>query len=38
LVVSHSFQLYIISKLAEGALYPIIQVIDEDAEGDQNQY
>ena len=36
--VRHSFQLCIISKLAEGELYPCIQVIDEDIEQDQAQY
>ena len=36
--VSHSFQLCIISKIAEGVLYPFIQVIDEDAEQIQAQY
>jgi len=36
--VSHSSQLCIISKLAEGGLYPFIQVINEDVEQDQTQY
>jgi len=34
--ISHSSQLPIISKLAEGALYPFIQVTDEDAEQELN--
>ena len=33
--VSHSSQLHIIRKLAEGAIYPSIQVTDEDVK--QNQ-
>ena len=37
LVVSHSSWLCIISKLAEGGLYPFIQVVD-DVEQDQTQY
>ena len=36
--ISHSSQHCIISKLAEGGLYPFIQVIDEDVEQDQTQY
>ena len=36
--VSHSSQLHIISKFAEGGLYPFIQVIDEDVEQDWTQY
>jgi len=32
--VRHSSQLCIISKLAEGGLYPFIQVADEDVEQD----
>lgn len=36
--VRHSSQLHIISKVAEGAFYPFIQVIDEDGEQDQTQY
>ena len=36
--IHQSSQLCIISKLAEGGLYPFIQVIDEDVEQDQTQY
>ena len=36
--VSHSSQLCIISKLAEGGLYPFLQVVDEDAEQDWTQH
>jgi len=36
--VSHSSQLLILSKLAEGALYHFIQVIGEDVEQEWTQY
>jgi len=38
LVVSHSSWVCIISKLAEGGLYPFIQVVDEDVEHDWTQH
>lgn len=36
--VSQSFQLCIISKLEQGGLYPLIQVIDEVVEQDPTQH
>lgn len=36
--VSYSSQIHIVSKLAEGALYPVIQVVVGDIEQDWTQY
>ncbi|KAK4827152.1 hypothetical protein QYF61_015106, partial [Mycteria americana] len=36
--ISHPFQFWVICKLAEGALCPIIQIINEDDEQDWTQY
>ena len=36
--VSHSYQLCIIRKFAEGALYPFTQITEKDAEPDQTRY